>query len=232
MQIAVDFSNDYEVLSWKTFIEENDLKKGESYTLVAFREPQTHIYCIRIEWALHYYELKQKSTSIKDFFQSDYEISELGRGGMGMVLKLTTKFDGTILSLRPENKWTREYFKDYLCIRRGINNKEIVYAELPSGKSFVVKVAFKGCEESLIHEGSCLEKIAQRDKVSNSVVGLIQQGCLMSKNQEDNTHLGYYAMMEYGGDIAADQLCEMFPDNKLPITVVFNTTLRLNTIAN
>ncbi|MEX2669144.1 protein kinase domain-containing protein [Candidatus Uabimicrobium amorphum] len=221
MQVAVNFSNSYEVQSWKKFIEENDLKKGESYALIAIKEPKTHIFYVKLDWALHYFELKQKSTSIKDFFQSDYEISELGRGGMGMVLKLTTKFDGTILSIRPENRWSREYFKDHLCIRKGINNQEIVYAELPSGKSFVVKVAFKGCEESLIHEGNCLEKIAQREKISRCVVGLIQQGCLMAKNQEDNTHLGYYAMMEYGGDIATDQLCSMFPDNKLPITVGF-----------
>ena len=221
--IVVDFSNRYQMLGWLKFVQENDLKKDVHFTPVTgkYVAADHKIFRMNLDWLLDYEKQQDNISAIKDFFQSDYDISELGKGGMGLILKLTTKYDGTILSLRPENCWARKYFAEVLQVRHGQDDKEIIYAQLPAGKEFVVKIAFKACEESLIQEGKILELLAQQQNLTPSIIGLVQQGRLMVRNQSSDSHLGYYVMMEYANQGNAESLYRMFPQEKLALTVAF-----------
>ncbi|NUM36444.1 MAG: protein kinase [Candidatus Brocadiae bacterium] len=222
LDIEVNFDNRYQTQGWLKFLRENQLQRNVHFSLLGDQEDksQKKIYRIDLQWLLDYEKKQDNISAIKDFFQSDYEISELGKGGMGIILRLSTRQDATILSLRPENRWAREYFSDILQIRKGQDDTEIVYAEVPAKTSLVVKVAFKGHEESLIQEGKSLEQIAQDKDPTNFVIGMIQQGRLASMNSACNDeHLGYYLMMEYASQGSAEQLYKKFPQGKLSVTV-------------
>ena len=141
---------------------------------------------------------------------------------MGVILKLLTKNDATILSIRPENNWARKYFSDILQIRQGQNNTEIAYAEVPAKNPLIVKVAFKNYEESLIQEARSLEKIALDEETVDSIIGMIQHGRLQAMNSSSaDDRLGYYIMMEYASRGSAEQLYKKFPQTRLNTAVAF-----------
>ncbi len=223
LDIDVNFDNRYQTQGWLKFIRENQLQRNVHFSLLEAqdRKSQKRVYRLELQWLLDYEKKQDNISAIKDFFQSDYEISELGKGGMGIILKLSTRQDATILSLRPENRWAREYFSDILQIRKGQDDTEIVYAEVPEKTSLVVKVAFKGHEESLVQEGKSLEKIAQDKDPTHFIIGIIQQGRLASMNIANDEHLGYYLMMEYASQGSAEQLYKKFPQGRLSTTVAF-----------
>ena len=149
-------------------------------------------------------------------------ISELDSGGMGVVLKLSARNDPTILSLRPENYWARKRFEGYLRVVKDRNNNEIIYAQIPKGTEFVVKVAFEGHEESLIQEARILSHLAEDPNVCETIIGSVQQGRLFALDEKyDQMQIGYYLMLEYASQGNAEQLYRKFPDGKVSSVVAF-----------
>jgi len=219
LNLEVDFQNSYQTQAWLKFVRENRLQKDVHFELLpSSDDTQIKTFRLNLEWLLDYEKKQDSISAVKDFFIGDYEINELGKGGMGVVLKLTTRSDATILSLRPENKWARKHFADVLQTRRGQDNSEIVYAEVPAQTNLVVKVAFKAHEESLIQEGKCLESVNQEP--TDYIIGLLQQGRLMDTSSNED-YLGYYIMLEYASQGTADQLYQKMPENRLPIPIAF-----------
>lgn len=223
LDLEIDFSNSYQTQAWLKFIGENRFQKDVHFLLLSEQEnSQIKIFRLNLSCLLAYEKKQDSISAIKDFFQSDYEITELGKGGMGVVLKLTTRMDATILSIRPENCWARRHFSNILKVRKGQDAKEIVYAEVPAQTSLVVKVAFREHEESLIQEGKCLESVILDKHSTDFIVGMIQYGRLTDMNAtSDDSSLGYYLMLEYASQGTAEQLYQKMPENRLPIPVAF-----------
>lgn len=223
LDLEIDFSNSYQTQAWLKFIGENRFQKDVHFLLLSEQEnSQIKIFRLNLSCLLAYEKKQDSISAIKDFFQSDYEITELGKGGMGVVLKLTTRMDATILSIRPENCWARRHFANMLKVRKGQDSKEIVYAEVPAQTSLVVKVAFREHEESLIQEGKCLESVILDKHSTDFIVGMIQYGRLTDMNAtSDDSSLGYYLMLEYASQGTAEQLYQKMPENRLPIPVAF-----------
>ncbi len=223
LRITVDFSNYHQSMAWLKFLQDYDLEKDKHYYLYEIFKKDHKRFRFNLEWLFDYQNYQENIAAIKAFFQGDYEINELGRGGMGLVLKLITKHDATILSLRPENQWARHYFVDYLTVRQGADGKEIIYSEVPAASTFVVKVGFKGFEDSLIMEAEILESFTLDDRPSPTIIGLMQHGRLMNPygaaDQDDS--LGYYIMMEYASHGSLENLGRMFPEERLSPTVAF-----------
>jgi len=223
LDIEVDFDNHYETLGWLKFVRENELQKEVHFQMMRniAENSKKKKFRIDLNWLLDYEEQQDNISAIKHFFQSDYEIHELGKGGMGIILKLTTKHNATIISLRPENGWARNYFQDRLQIRHGQNGQEMVYAEVPANTSLVVKVAFKDYEESLIREGKTIEEISKDAVLNPWIIGMIQQGHLMAFHESRDDYLGYYLMIEYASQGTAETLYKKFPQDRLTPTVAF-----------
>ncbi len=223
LDIVVDFNNHYQSLGWSKFVRENELQKDIHFQLLPALDgsPNKKIVRMDLSCLLDYEKQQDNISAIKHFFQSDYEIHELGKGGMGIILKLTTKNNATIISLRPENTWARQYFADVLHIRKGQDNKEIVYAEVPAKTSLVVKVAFKDYEESLIQEGKSLEELGKDSSINPWLIGMIQQGHLMAFHSSHDNYLGYYLMIEYASQGTVENLYKKFPQGRVSSLVAY-----------
>lgn len=223
LEIVVDFRSAYQTMGWTKFVHEHNLKRGEHFELKdASGADPIRRFGLRLEKLEKYQKEQENIARIKEFFQGDYEIRELDRGGMGMVLKLTAKNDPTILSLRPENLWARQRFAPYLRVVKDSKGKEIIYAEIPKGTEFVVKVAFDGHEDSLVQEARILSKVAEDPHVCQTIIGSVQQGRLFTMNDKaDQTQIGYYLMLEYAAQGDTERLYHRFPDGKLPPTIAF-----------
>ena len=223
IELAVDFTNAYQTMGWVKFCRQHNLKKGIHFSAKEGASGgANNVFLINLE-ALDQYKKEQDHIArIKEFFQGDYDITELDSGGMGVVLKLMAKNSPTILSLRPENHWARHRFVAYLRSVRDIHNNEIFYAEIPKGTEFVVKVAFGGYEESLIQEARILSRVAQDRDICQTIIGAVQQGRLFAHDaQADQCRIGYYLMLEYASQGNAEQLYRKFPDGKLAVTTAF-----------
>ncbi len=229
IEVRVDFTNTYQTKGWLQFIRQHQLKKGQHYEVSEEDNEQPVTVTIFLNKLDQYDRVHQHISHIKSFFDADYEISEIDRGGMGAILKLTSKNEGTILSLRPENKWARQYFSPYLKVRQIRKNKEVVYAELPADTHFVVKVAFRGYEEALIQEAHTLGMVAEDPLACENIVGSVQQGRLFSQEDEDQEQIGYYLMLEYISNGDAEELYQEFPEGKIPPTTCVAIMLDLVT---
>lgn len=224
LAVGVDFDHAYQTMGWIKFLRKHGLKKGEHFDVKGDAGEWSGVreFVIHLEKLESYHREQENIARIKEFFQADYDIVELDRGGMGAVLKLTAKNDPTFLSLRPENYWARQRFIEYLRVMKDAKGKEIVYAEIPKGTEFVVKVAFEGYEESLIQEAQVLSKIAEDPHICHTIIGAVQQGRLFALDEKsDQTRIGYYLMLEYAQQGNAEQLYHRFPEGRLPPTIAF-----------
>ena len=222
IEVRVDLGNIYQQKAWTKFCREHNLKQGQHFDIKDRSGDNTQNIVIYSQQLEHYQKEQDNILRIKEFFQGDYDISELDRGGMGVVLKLIAKNDPTFLSLRPENHWARQRFAHCLNVIKDNDGRESVYAQIPKGTEFVVKVAFEGCEESLIREASILMRIAENSDICQTIIGSIQQGRLFALDDKcDQTRIGYYLLLEYASRGNTEDLYPKFPDGKLPPTVAF-----------
>ena len=222
IEVAVDFTDAYQTMGWVKFCRQHSLKNGIHFSAKEGSHDGTNVFVINLEVLEQYKKEQDHISRIKEFFQGDYDITELDSGGMGVVLKLTAKNAPTILSLRPENHWARHRFALYLRSVKDIHNNEIFYAEIPKGTEFVAKVAFGGYEESLIQESRILSQVAQDQNICKTIIGAVQQGRLFANDaQEDQRRIGYYLLLEYASKGNAEQLYRKFPDGRLSITIGF-----------
>jgi serine/threonine protein kinase len=223
MEVVVDFSNAYQTMGWVKFVREHNLKKGQHFAAKETSENEANRrFVIYLEKLENYHREQENIARIKEFYQGDYDITDLDRGGMGVVLKLTAKNDPTLLSLRPENYWARQRFAEYLHVRKDSQGREIIYAEIPKGAEFVVKVAFEGYEDSLIQEARMLSQVAEDPNVCETIIGSVQQGRLFTMDEESSQmQIGYYLMLEYAAHGNSEQLYRRFPDGRLSPTVAF-----------
>ena len=227
LELLVNFNNPYQTRAWFKLVKEHGWVTGKHFQLRQRGDGQ-HLkdMCFEINLLeLQGYEKKRAGmSSVREFFQGDYEIDRLDQGGMAVILKLKTKNDYTIIFLRPENHWARETFAEYLCVRNGADGKECVYANVPKGTEFVVKVAFKGREEALIYEARLLSSLAEDPEIAKHIIGIIQQGSFLASSdmsEDDDENLGYYLMLEYASLGNVSQFGRRLPYNRLPISVAF-----------
>lgn len=227
MEVEVDFSNSYQTMGWIKFCRQHNFRMGRHFRAKEEAEGKggriaRQMFVIDLGELSDYEEEQNNIARIKEFFQGDYDIVELDSGGMGAVLKLTARNEPTILSLRPENYWARERFAPYLRTVKDKTGKESVYAEIPKGMEFVVKVAFEGHEESLIREAGILAQLAEEGHVCHTIIGSVQQGRLFALDEKsEETRIGYYLMLEYAQQGNAYQLYQRFPDGRLSPTIAF-----------
>ncbi|BBM82207.1 protein kinase domain-containing protein [Candidatus Uabimicrobium amorphum] len=229
VQITVDFDNRHEATAWVKFVRKYKLYKGKQFIVEdedvdVEVEPETErqTFTIFIDRLKAYEKVSEHIDRIKEFFEGDYEISEMDRGGMGAILKLISKHDSTILSLRPENYWARYKFAEYLKSLRNLKGEEVFYAELPKGTEFVIKVGFEGYEESLIQEAKILTSLAENENICNTIIGCVQQGRLFARDEkEDQEKIGYYLMLEYAHQGNLEQIYKSCPDNRLSPSIAF-----------
>lgn len=221
--LEVNFQNPSQTRAWFKLVKEHGWEQGKHFQLVSNKTSSLKNLRFSVNLLeLQEYERKRSGVSkVKEFFQGDYDISRFDHGGMAAVLKLTTK-DETIIFLRPENYWAREKFAPYLCVRHGSDGKECVYAQVPKGTEFVVKVAFEGREEALIYEARLLSSLAQDPEVSKNVIGMVQQGSFLASADEgvgQEERVGYYLMMEYASFGNVEQFSQRFPNARLPLNI-------------
>jgi serine/threonine protein kinase/DNA-directed RNA polymerase subunit RPC12/RpoP len=226
LELVVNFNNPCQTRAWFKLVKEHNWEKGKHFELKPKTAGQNlKNMCFSINLAeLQEYEKKRAGiSSVKEFFQGDYDIARLDQGGMAAVLKLMTKGDTTIIFLRPENQWAREHFAPYLCVRQGADGNECVYAEVPKGTEFVVKVAFKGREEALIYESRLLSTLSQDPQIAKHIIGMIQQGSFLASDGVENAQeqVGYYLMLEYASYSNVEQFSRRFPDHRLPVAIAF-----------
>jgi len=225
LEIVVNFNNPYQTRGWLKLVRVNSLEPGKHFHLKEGQNKKLKNSCYEFNLlALHDYQKKLAGvSSVKEFFESDYEIDRLDHGGMATVLKFTTKNDVTIIFLRPENHWARKYFVNHLRVRKGGDGKECVYAEVPKGSEFVVKVAFEGREEALIHESRLLSDLAEEHIISQYIIGMVQQGTFLvsTDSDYDEEKLGYYIMLEYASHGNIEQFSRRFAYNRMPASMVF-----------
>ncbi len=218
--LEINFQNPCQTRAWFKLVKEHGWEQGKHFQLESQKNSSLKNIRFMINLlALQDYERKRSGVSkVKEFFQGDYEISRFDHGGMAAVLKLTTK-DETIIFLRPENYWARTKFKPYLCVRQGADGKECVYAQVPKGTEFVVKVAFEGREESLIYESRLLSNLAQEPEANKNVIGMVQQGSFLATADDNSSgqeeRVGYYLMLEYASLGNMEQFSHRFPQNRL-----------------
>ncbi|NUM35396.1 MAG: protein kinase [Candidatus Brocadiae bacterium] len=222
LDLMINFQNPCQTRAWFKLVKEHGWEQGKHFELQSKKKHGLKNLCFTINLLeLQEYERKRTGvSSVKEFFQGDYEITRFDHGGMAAVLKLTTK-DDTIIFLRPENHWARQKFAPYLCVRQGLDGKECVYAQMPKGTEFVVKVAFEGREEALIYESRLLSNLAQDANISKNIIGMVQQGSFLASPEESTAEkqeerIGYYMMMEYASWGNIDQFSRKFPDYHLP----------------
>ncbi len=224
IDLFVNFNNPYETRAWLKLIRENTLEQGNHFRPKPGRAKNLKNLCFEINLlALHDYQRQRAGLScVKEFFEGDYEIARLDHGGMATVLKFITK-DVTIIFIRPENYWARDYFAEHLQIRKGKDGKECVYAEVPKGHEFVVKIAFEGREEALVYESRLLSMLAADKKISKYIIGIVQQGTFLASTDAnfDQEKLGYYLMLEYASQGNVEQFSSHFPFRRLPASVGF-----------
>ena len=226
LDLVVNFQNPCQTRAWFKLVKEHGWEQGKHFRLKSRGGHGMRNLCFTINLLeLQDYERKRTGVSkVKEFFQGDYEISHFDHGGMAAVLKLTTK-DETILFLRPENNWARKKFEPYLCVRQGADGKEFVYAEVPKGTEFVVKVAFEGREECLIYESRLLSHLAEDPVISKNIIGMIQQGSFLASAEDaegqQEERIGYYLMLEYASWGNIEQFTRRFPGNRLPAPLAF-----------
>lgn len=236
LELSVNFQNPCQTRAWYKLVKEHgwiqskhfELSKDKSHSL------KNRIFIVNLLELQEYEQKRVGLSSIQEFFQGDYDISRFDHGGMASVLKLSTK-DNTILFLRPENYWARKHFESYLHVRRGTDGKECVFATVPKGTEFVLKVAFKGKEEALIYEARLLSELAQHPSISQNIIGMIQQGSFLSTNDNYTTEkFGYYLMLEYAAGGNIEQFSHKFPDNRLPCniatSILYSMILTLQTL--
>lgn len=232
VKITVDFDNRHEATAWVKFVRKYKLYKGKQFIVEddggvevdteAETETERQTFTIFIDRLKAYEKVSEHIDRIKEFFEGDYEISEIDRGGMGAILKLISKHDSTILSLRPENYWARYKFAEYLKSLRNLKNEEVFYAELPKGTEFVIKVGFEGYEESLIQEAKILTNLAENENICNTIIGCVQQGRLFARDEkEDQEKIGYYLMLEFAHQGNLEQIYKSCPDNRLSPSIAF-----------
>lgn len=226
IEIAVNFNNRYQAAAWLKLIRENNLEQGKHFELnKKIDEKLKRRFMINLLALQEYHKQQEGISNVKDFFQGDYHIERLDHGGMATVLKLTTKNEITIIFLRPENHWARDYFGEHLRIRKTKDGKEGVYAEMPKGHVVVVKVAFEGREEALIYESRLLSKLAEEKNIRQYIIGMIQEGSFLASSTNSNAdqeRVGYYLMMEYAAQGNIEQFSKRFPHNRLSPAVAFN----------
>lgn len=219
--LEVNFQNPCQTRAWFKLVKEHGWEQGKHFQLESNKTASLRNlqFCVNL-LALQEYERKRSGVSkVKEFFQGDYEISRFDHGGMAAVLKLTTK-DETIIFLRPENSWARAKFADYLCVRCGADGKECIYASVPKGTEFVVKVAFEGREEALIYEARLLSTLAENAEVNKHVIGMVQQGSFLSSPDVGHEErVGYYLMMEYASLGNVEQFSQRFPNFRQPVNL-------------
>ena len=226
LDMVVNFQNPCQTRAWFKLVKEHGWEQGKQFQLKSRGGQGMKNLCFTINLLeLQDYERKRTGVSkVKEFFQGDYEISQFDHGGMAAVLKLTTR-DETILFLRPENNWAREKFAPYLCVRQGTDGKEFVYAQVPKGTEFVVKVAFEGREEALIYEARLLSHMAEDPIISRHIIGMVQQGSFLASagdsDGQQEERIGYYLMLEYASWGNIEQFSRRFPDNRLPAPLAF-----------
>ncbi|BBM87884.1 protein kinase domain-containing protein [Candidatus Uabimicrobium amorphum] len=225
-EIVVNFNNRYQAAAWLKLIRENNLEQGKHFELnKKIDEKLKRRFVINLLALQEYHKQQEGISNVKDFFQGDYHIERLDHGGMATVLKLTTKNDITIIFLRPENHWARDYFGEHLRIRKTKDGKEGVYAEMPKDHVVVVKVAFEGREEALIYESRLLSKLAEEKNIRQYIIGMIQEGSFLASSTDSNAdqeRVGYYLMMEYAAQGNIEQFSKRFPHNRLSPAVAFN----------
>lgn len=228
LELVVNFNNPYQTRAWFKLVKEHNWEKGKHFLLKpkandAGQNLKNMCFSINLAELQEYEKKRAGISSVKEFFQGDYDIARLDQGGMAAVLKLTTKDDTTIIFLRPENQWAREHFAPYLCVRQGADGNECVYAEVPNGTEFVVKVAFKGREEALIYESRLLSTLAQDPKIAKHIIGMIQQGSFLASDGGENAQeqVGYYLMLEYASLSNVEQFSRRFPEHRLPVSIAF-----------
>lgn len=224
LDVLVDFSNAYQTMGWVKFVRQHNLKKGEHFD--AKDDPADPVtlkrFVIYLEKLESYQKEQEHIARIKEFFQADYDITELDKGGMGVVLKLVAKNEPTILSLRPENYWARQRFEPYLRVVKDSQGREAIYGEIPKGTEFVVKVAFEGYEEALIQEARILCSLAEDPNVCQTIIGSVQQGRLFTMDaKSDQTQIGYYLMLEFAQQGNCEKLYHRFPDGRVSPTIAF-----------
>ncbi len=237
LDLMINFQNPCQTRAWFKLVKEHGWEQGKHFELQTKKKHGLKNLCFTINlMELQEYERKRTNvSSVKEFFQGDYDITRFDHGGMAAVLKLTTK-DDTIIFLRPENHWARQKFAPYLCVRHGSDGKECVYAQMPKGTEFVVKVAFEGREEALIYESRLLSNLAQDANISKNIIGMVQQGSFLASPEESSSEkqeerIGYYMMMEYASWGNIDQFSRKFPEYHLPpniaLLVIYGMVLTL-----
>lgn len=221
--MVVNLDNAYDTMGWVKFCQFHNLENGTHFTLKAEEsQGSQNIFIINLDKLTGYEKEQENIARIKEFFQADYDISELDSGGMGVILKLIAKNDPTFLSLRPENYWARDHFKEYLRVVKDLNGNEIIYAEIPKGTEFVVKVAFEGYEESLIQEARIVTTVAEDKKLCPTIIGTVQQGRLFAVDEKyDQTQIGYYLMLEYASEGSVEQLYRKMPYSRFTPSIAF-----------
>lgn len=221
LDITIDFKDGSQVNAWLKLVREHEWEAGRHFRPKKHdpERPGTAGFTVDLS------QLKERNrefmgtSTIVQYFQGSYDIAHLDQGGMGAILKLTTKNETHVLLLRPENYWAREKFAPYLCVRKGQDGKEVVYADIPRGMEFCVKVAFEGREEQLIYEARLLFSLAQNPEMGRHVIGIVQQGTFMEPNStDDKQQVGYYLMLEYASLGNLEQFSQRFPHNRLPIS--------------
>ncbi|BBM81888.1 protein kinase domain-containing protein [Candidatus Uabimicrobium amorphum] len=208
-----------QMIAWDRFASDYKLQNGQHYTVR--QENAFKIFTVRVLKIPQAEVVEDSISRIKKFFEGDYNIVELDKGGMGAILKLTTKHDPTILPLRPENVWARQKFADYLQVRKDAQNRESIYAEIPKGMDFVAKVAFEGHEEALIQEAALMTRVAEDPEICETIIGAIQHGRVFAVDGNDKECLGYYLLMEFAPEGNTEQLYKKFPNGRLTPTVAF-----------
>ncbi|WP_372371479.1 protein kinase [Candidatus Uabimicrobium sp. HlEnr_7] len=227
IEVVVNFNSRYQTAAWLKLIRENSLEQGKHFQLnKKISEKLKRCFVINLLALQEYHKHQEGISNVKDFFQGDYHIERLDHGGMATVLKLITKNEITIIFLRPENQWARDYFGEHLRIRKTKDGKEGVYAEMPKGHVAVVKVAFEGREEALIYESRLLSKLAEEKNIRQYIIGMIQEGSFLASSAADSNsnqeRVGYYLMMEYAAQGNIEQFSKRFPHGKLSAAVAFN----------
>ncbi|WP_372370268.1 protein kinase [Candidatus Uabimicrobium sp. HlEnr_7] len=208
-----------QMIAWDRFASDYKLQNNQHYTVRI--ENAFKIFTVRV-LKIEQTEVVEDSISrIKKFFEGDYNIVELDKGGMGAILKLTAKHDPTILPLRPENIWARQYFSHCLRVRTDSQNRESIYGEIPKGTEFVAKVAFEGHEEALIQEAALMTRVAEDSEICETIIGAIQHGRVFAVDGNDKECVGYYLMLEFAPEGNTEQLYRKFPNGRLTPTVAF-----------
>ncbi|WP_372369912.1 protein kinase [Candidatus Uabimicrobium sp. HlEnr_7] len=221
VKITVDFDNRHEATAWVKFVRKYKLYKGKQF-IVEDSEEQKQTFIIFIDRLKAYEKVSAHIDRIKEFFEGDYEISEMDRGGMGAILKLISKHDSTILSLRPENYWARYKFAPYLRSLKNLKGEQVFYADLPKETEFVIKVGFEGYEESLIQEAKILTSLAEDENICNTIIGCVQQGRLFARDEKkDQEKIGYYLMLEFAHQGNLEQIYKSCPENRLSPSIAF-----------